>query len=101
MLFILEVKMSQFFTPVTGDIFKFAGNFVAVLDVDAITIYKVDENKIITDVYDRVLYPNVVFTCLNLRLNNDGTPYAVELWYEDHDGGVNVCKWYHLLPENN
>lgn len=90
--------MNQIFTPVTGDIFKSAGDFVAVLDVDAITIYEVDaESKIVTDVYDRVMYPNVVFSRLNLRLNNDGTPYAVELWYEDHDGGVNVCKWYHLL----
>lgn len=90
--------MNQIFTPVTGDIFKSAGDFVAVLDVDAITIYEVDaESKIVTDVYDRVLYPNVVFSRLNLRLNSDGTPCAVELWYEDPDGGVNVCKWYHLL----
>ena len=81
-----------------GDIVRYSGDYAAVLNVDCITVYEVDtETNIVTDVYDRVAWPNVVFTDMNLRLNSDGTPCAVELWKEDHDGGINVCVWYHLL----
>lgn len=90
--------MNTIFCAVTGDLIRFCGNYSAVLDVDAIVIYEIDpETMVVTDVFDRVEYPNVVFTDMNLRLNYDGTPCAVELWYEDHDGGIAVCKWYHLF----
>lgn len=89
---------TNIYHPITGDIIRTRGNYAAVLDVDSIIIYEVDpESMIVTDVFDRVLYPNVVFSDLNLRLNSDGTPWAVELWQDDAAAGVHVCKWYHIF----
>lgn len=90
--------MSGIYTPVAGDIIRTGGNYSAVLDVDAVTVYEIDpESWVVTDVYDRVSYPNVIFSDLNLRLNPDGTPCAVELWKDDADGGNHICVWYHLF----
>lgn len=92
------MKQNTIYHPVTGNIIKTTGSYAAVLDVDSIIIYEIDnESGIVTDVFDRVLYPNVVFSDMNLRLNADGTPWAVELWKDDPDGGIHICVWSHLF----
>ena len=90
--------IEKIYHPITGDIVRHSGDYSAVLDVDGITVYEIDkESLIVTDIYDRVLFPNVIFSDLNLRLNPDGSPCALELWKDDPDGGVHTCVWYHLF----
>ena len=72
------------------------GYAIWVNDDNTITVWET-ENGIYTNVYDVIPFPDgLTFSYGSLRMFHD-KPYAVELWYEDHDGGINKCMWFHLF----
>ena len=55
------------------------------------------ENGIYTDLLDVIPFPKgIKFTYSSLRMWHD-KPFAAELWYEDHDGGIHKCVWFHTF----
>lgn len=64
---------------------------------DTVTIYEKDgETGIVTDTFDRFEIPAVEFNTAKLRLNNDGSVCAFELWDDEPEKYSCVCTWYRL-----